>query len=153
MACDSPGEVADRLWPLVLQRLDVQHSDFDAPLCEHLDDAAADAVAAAGHDDDLLLPVVEVADAVVEDPAGHPGVEDAEDAQGREDGCARGELRMVGGEEATPLGEAAEEVSRQGEGGVEEGAAKEREEDVGVKAFAGEEPAWLGVCHFILAGR
>lgn len=69
----------------VLQVLDVKNGDGDALLGQEEGDDLADAIAASGDDDHLLVPVVDVAAPVVHDTIAQPVAEDAGSAQDQSD--------------------------------------------------------------------
>lgn len=96
----------------------------------------ADAVAAAGYDDDLLRPVVgRVGDGVVEGPGVEVAVEGAGEAEVQQGLEARVDGRVVEAEALAAVGEVEVERQGEGEGWVEEGVLEEPADRVGGEAW------------------
>lgn len=103
----------------------VQHYNFDAPLCQQLDDLAANPSRAAGDEHNFLAPVISVGRPVIQyssiEVVGQPA-EDTEIEEFREPGIGR---LMQNREVGSALCVSREENERECEGGIQGGALDE----------------------------
>lgn len=106
---------------LVRELLHIQHGDLDALFSEQQDDLLANAVGAARHDDDLLLPIPLIALEVVEDLVVKPAADGVEQAEGEQRLQVTESGGMLGGEQRALGRVFGSEEEREGEDGIEDG--------------------------------